>query len=316
MRNAAGLEHVLGDVAAGRLQIGDVGRALQHLGDGEQVEIDAAFMRDGREMQRGVGRAAGRSHHGSGILQRLAGDDVARADVERDQVHDLLAGRHAEAVADLVRRGRAGRIGQRKADGLGDGRHGVGGELRAAGAGRGASHLLELFEIVGGHLADGELADRLEQVLHRDRTAAIGAWKDGAAIDEDRRHVEPAHGHHHARQRLVAAGHADQRVVAMAAHGELDGIGDDLARRQRGLHALMPHGDAVGDGDGAEFARRAVAPPPRPASRPAPGASARCCKGRLRSSRWRRRRRAGGSARARDPWRNSRNDGAPGRDPR
>src|SRR3990172_4058583 len=26
---------------------------------------------------------------------------------------------------------------------------------------------------------------------------------------------------------------------------------------QRGLHALMPHGDAVGDGDGAEFAGRA-----------------------------------------------------------
>src|SRR5262245_36779473 len=44
----------------------------------------------------------------------------------------------------------------------------------------------------------------------------------------------------------------------MAAHGELDRIGDHLARGQRGLHALMPHGDAVGDGDGAEFARRAV----------------------------------------------------------
>ena len=166
------------------------------------------------------------------------------------------------------------------------------------------------------HLADGELADSLEQVLHRDGTAAIGAWKDGAAIDEDRRHVEPAHGHHHAGQRLVAAGHADQRVVAMAAHGELDGIGDDLARGQRGLHALMPHGDAVGDGDGAEFARRAVGRRRRPASRPAPGASARCCKGRLRSSRWRRRRRAGGSARATDPWRNNRSDGAPGRAPR
>ena len=34
-------------------------------------------------------------------------------------------------------------------------------------------------------------------------------------------------------QRLVAAGETDQRVVAMAAHRELDGIGDHLARRQR-----------------------------------------------------------------------------------
>ena len=66
------------------------------------------------------------------------------------------------------------------------------------------------------------------------------------------------HRHHHAGQGLVAAGEADQRVVAMAAHGELDGIGDAFARDQRGLHALVAHGDAVGHGDGAEFARRAA----------------------------------------------------------
>ena len=59
-------------------------------------------------------------------------------------------------------------------------------------------------------------------------------------------------------QRLVAAGQADQRVVAMAAHGELDRIGDDLARDQRGFHALVAHGDAVGHGDGGELARRAA----------------------------------------------------------
>ena len=118
--------------------------------------------------------------------------------------------------------------------------------------------MLELFEIVGGHLADREwptASSRSCTVTGRPERAR----KDRAAIDEDRRYVEPAHGHHHARKRLVAAGHADQCIVAMAAHGELDGIGDDLARGQRGLHALMPHGDAVGDGDGAEFARRASA---------------------------------------------------------
>ena len=58
-RNAAGLEHVLGDVSAARLQVGDVGRPLEDLGDVEEVELDAAFMRDRRQMQRGIGRAAG-----------------------------------------------------------------------------------------------------------------------------------------------------------------------------------------------------------------------------------------------------------------
>ena len=102
------------------------------------------------------------------------------------------------------------------------------------------------------------LADRLEHVLDGDRLALEGAGQDRAAIDEDRRHVEPAHRHHHSGQRLVAAGEPDQRVVGVAAHGQLDRIGDHLARRQRGLHALVAHGDAVGDGDGAELARRAA----------------------------------------------------------
>jgi hypothetical protein len=41
-RNAAGLEHVLGDIFAARLQVGDVRRLLENLGDVEQIELDAA----------------------------------------------------------------------------------------------------------------------------------------------------------------------------------------------------------------------------------------------------------------------------------
>ena len=176
----------------------------------------------------------------------------------RDQIHDLLARRRAETVADLVGRRRAGRIRQRQPDRLGDRRHRVGGELRAAGAGRRAGDLLQLVEVGVRHAADGTHADRLEEVLHGDLAAAERARQDRAAIDEDRRHVEPAHRHHHAGQRLVAAGEPDQRVVAMAAHGELDGIGDHLARHERRLHALVAHGDAVGHRDGGELARRAA----------------------------------------------------------
>ena len=66
------------------------------------------------------------------------------------------------------------------------------------------------------------------------------------------------HRHHHAGQRLVAAGDADEGVIAMTAHRQLDGVGDDFARRQRGVHTAMTHGDAVGHGDGAELARGAA----------------------------------------------------------
>ncbi len=108
------------------------------------------------------------------------------------------------------------------------------------------------------HLAGRELAHAFEDVDDGHVLALELAGHDRAAIEEHARHVEPQHRHHHAGQALVAAGDADQRVVAMAAHGEFDGIGNHLARDQRGLHALMAHRDAVGDGDGAEFARRAA----------------------------------------------------------
>ena len=44
----------------------------------------------------------------------------------------------------------------------------------------------------------------------------------------------------------------------MTAHRELDRIGDDLAGDQRRLHALVTHGDAVGDGDRRELAGHAA----------------------------------------------------------
>jgi hypothetical protein len=45
-------------------------------------------------------------------------------------------------------------------------------------------------------------------------------------------------------------------VKHVPASGEFDRIGDQVARNQRGLHALGAHGDAVGNGDGVELHRR------------------------------------------------------------
>src|ERR1700690_1270887 len=77
IRHAPSLEHILGDITAARFQIRDIRCLFEDFGDVEQIELDAAFMRDRRQMQRGIGRAAGGGDDGGGILQRLAGDDVA-----------------------------------------------------------------------------------------------------------------------------------------------------------------------------------------------------------------------------------------------
>ena len=81
-RHPAGFEHILGDITAARLQICDIRCLFEDFGDVEQIELDAAFMRDRRQMQRGIGGTAGGGDDGGGVLQRLAGDDIARTDVQ------------------------------------------------------------------------------------------------------------------------------------------------------------------------------------------------------------------------------------------
>src|SRR6185436_7470539 len=52
-----------------------------------------------------------------------------------------------------------------------------------------------------------------------------------------------------------------ERIEQVPARDELDGVRDDLAAHQGGLHALRAHGDAVGDGDAVELDGRAAGGP-------------------------------------------------------
>ena len=136
--------------------------------------------------------------------------------------------------------------------------HGVGGELAATGPVAGTGDLFQFDQLLERAIAGAMLSDRFEHVDHGHVMAVEPSGKDRAAIDEDRRHVESQHRHHHAGQALVAAGIANHRVIAVATDTQLDAVGDHLAGHQRGLHPLMAHGNAVGDGDRVEPAGRAA----------------------------------------------------------
>ncbi len=77
-----------------------------------------------------------------------------------------------------------------------------------------------------GHGAGLVPADRLEDILDGHILAIEPPRQDRATIDEHRRDIQPDHRHHHARQGFVTAGQSDQRVIAMTAHGQLDGVGN------------------------------------------------------------------------------------------
>ena len=74
-----------------------------------------------------------------------------------------------------------------------------------------------------------------------------------AAGNENGRDVDTHRGHQHARRDLVAVGDAHHGVGAVGVDHVLHGVGDQVARWQRVEHAVVPHGDAVVDGDGVEF---------------------------------------------------------------
>ena len=114
-----------------------------------QRPLDPGLAGDGHQVQHGVGRAAQGQHERVGVLQRLAGDDVARAGCSFSmQPHQRLAGQ--ERLALLGRRhGRvAGVVGQRQAHRLDGAGHGVGGVHAAARAAPGAALALDLVELL------------------------------------------------------------------------------------------------------------------------------------------------------------------------
>jgi hypothetical protein len=66
-------------VLAARHQVADIGRLAEDLAHVLEVELDPRLVRDRRQVQARVGRAAGRGDDHGGVLERLARDDVARA---------------------------------------------------------------------------------------------------------------------------------------------------------------------------------------------------------------------------------------------
>jgi hypothetical protein len=242
-----------GEIAPARLQVRDQRGSREDVGDVVEREAHARLVRDRRQVQPGVGRAAGRGDRGAGVLERLPRHEIAR---QRPALEDDLgrsrAGAAGQREALGVRRRQHRRARQREAERLGDHRHGVGGELAGARAERRRAGVAELVELGFGHAAGEHRADAFVSGEDRHVLAAPAAGQHRAAVDEDARHVDARHRHHDAGQRLVAAGEADQRVVGVRLHHRLDRVGDQLARDEAHAHAAVVHRDAVGDRDRRE----------------------------------------------------------------
>ena len=111
------------------------------------------------------------------------------------------------------------------------------------------------MQVFLAHRAACDCTNGLEDVLNVDVFATELAGHDRAAVEEAARQVEARRAHQHAGQTLVAASDRDGAVEALGVHNELVGVSDVLARDERSTHALMAHGNAVGDRDRIEDQR-------------------------------------------------------------
>src|SRR6185295_16877802 len=120
---------------------------------------------------------------------------------------------------------------------------------------------LDLGELVAINPAGEEFTDRLKSRNNREIPAIVPAGLDRAAINKDRRDVEPGNGHHRAGHVLVAPADCDQAVHLLGLAYRFDRVCDHLTRDERIFHAFGPHRDAVTYGNGAKYLRHQVFSP-------------------------------------------------------
>ncbi len=243
----------------GRRQLDQVGRPVGYLVEGLELELDLSFIRYGHQVQHSVGRAAQGRVHGervadAGLAQEAAGGPALAHHLDRRRAR--VAGKGQPGGE----RGGDGRVaGKRETEGLHDAAHGVGGEQPGAGAAGGADRVLQLAELLGRHVAFEVFADALEDLGQADFSPLVVAGQHGAAGDQHHRDVEPRGRHDHARDDLVAVGDEHQAVQPVGLGHDLHRVGDDFARHQGVVHALVVHRQAVADADDVELQRDAAA---------------------------------------------------------
>jgi hypothetical protein len=258
-RDAAGLVEVRHVVLAGRAELRDVRRAARDLIEERCRQFDASLVRDGRQMKNGVRGAADAHVDRDGVLEGLARHDVARLDVLLDEVHERCTGALGKQAACARIGGRDCAVArQAHAEDFRQGVHRVGREEAGAGAATRAALRLEIGHLSDIHLAGSELAGCLEGLADADVMAVEASWQHRAARDDDGRDIEASRCHEHARHDLVAVRDQDEAIEARSHRNGLDRIGDELAARERVLHARVAHGDAVADTDSRELKGRAA----------------------------------------------------------
>ncbi len=118
--------------------------------------------------------------------------------------------------------------------------------------------MLHLIHFLARKLAGLHLARRLEHRADTHILPLIAPCQHRAAAHDHRGDIHAPGRHEHARHDLVAVRDHHEAVKGVSIGHGLNRIADKLAARQRVLHAIMTHRDAIANADGRELHRRAA----------------------------------------------------------
>ena len=128
--------------------------------------------------------------------------------------------------------------------------HRIGGEHSGAASATGASESLQFGNLLVIHTAVGWVDHHIYQVKS---SASHHARFHRSAGNENRGDVKPHGCHEHTGSDFVAVAYAHHCIGEMGIHHILDAVGNQVARRQRIQHAVMPHGNTIVYCDSVEF---------------------------------------------------------------
>ena len=161
---SAGVEEILHQVFAGRLDVGDVGRAARDAVEFVEAQFDAQPPGDGDQVDDGVGGSADRHVHRDGVLERRARHDARRAQVLAHHFDDAAAAHLGHRQPARIRRGNAGAAGQGHAQRFGQAGHGGSGAHHGAVAGAARDAAFDFAPFLFGEAAGAEQVEELAAV--------------------------------------------------------------------------------------------------------------------------------------------------------
>ena len=245
--DAAGFVQVFHVCVTCRSKVADVRGACTDLVDHVQIDLDAAFVGNCRQVQHAVGGTAQCHICGQCVFKSVCGHDVAGTDILPVHVHNCHTSLFCQLDTFRIYCRNGAVASEPHAQHFSQAVHRVCGVHAGAGTAGGAGVVLEFFHVLQSELAGSVRADSFKHAGQTGFLALDVTGKHRTAADKDSRHVHSCGSHQQTGDILVTVRDHDQCIKVMCQSHALGGVGDQVTGHQRIFHALVSHGDTVTD---------------------------------------------------------------------